>query len=274
MGVINLTPNSFSDGHENLTLDTVFEKIQSVLEWADILDFGAESTAPQSSKISAEEEFTRFERLLLPLVHRIDFKGKVLSIDTYKIDVMKEVKLALKGVDCKVMFNDVSGDVSDELLSFLSINSDLSYVVCDNLAPTRVQTGDHMDFLFKGENASYFQLFLTNMNKRLEKLKALKTEIYVDPAFGFSKSKEQNLYLLSRFSELHQEFGKPLVMGISRKSFLRPAGMDKSSSEHHGFLDQVAMNFHRGELGKSTLFRVHDPTPFSAYAYYSELAKV
>lgn len=208
MGVMNFTPNSFSDGGE---LDTP-EKIQKRLEQfgnIDALDIGAESTAPMNEPISHETEWQRLEPVI-PLIK----ETKNLSLDTYHPETVFKLYEILKR---PFIWNDVSGKFDESVERFLSLHPDNLYVFSHNLAPSRELTGKHMNYLsnsigqeFLEEVAAYFLPFKD------------RARVIFDPCFGFSKNYEQNWYLLENFAVLQARVKhSDWMLGISRKAFLR-----------------------------------------------------
>ncbi len=209
MGVINLTPNSFSDGGE-LSPSNFKKKLES-LGPIDALDLGAESTAPMNQSISWKEEWARLEPYL-PLIGH--FKG-ALSFDTYHPETIEEIVRYY--VDHRwfqdLFWNDVSGKFDGFVYDFLSMSENFHYILCHNLCPTRALTGRHMDYV--------------DPDLTLEKVAAFYSafripRIIFDPCLGFSKNYEQNWQILNRFDELQKLTGHDRwLLGFSRKSFLQ-----------------------------------------------------
>jgi dihydropteroate synthase len=209
MGVMNVTPNSFSDGGE-LSLSSFQKKIISFGE-VEALDIGAESTAPMNGPISWKEEWERLKPYM-PLLG--EYKG-ILSFDTYHTETIEEILRWYKdhGWDREIIWNDVSGKFDGLVYDFLSMSPKFSYVLCHNLAPTRALTGKHMD---------YVDPHLTLEKIRDFFLPFSIPRIIFDPCLGFSKTFEQNWEILNRFGELQKMTGHHRwLLGFSRKSFLR-----------------------------------------------------
>ena len=226
MGVINLTPNSFSDGGDFNQFHSFKNRFLELLKWAHIIDLGAESTAPFNSKISAKEELSRYEELFFPLLEELEDPHIEISIDTYKVDVFITVlkKINLKWPKTRVIFNDVSGAIDSELVDVLkSRELDFSYVFSHNLAPSREQTQNHMKYLSPSVGMDFFRENIRYFEEGLKRLSTFEKTIIIDPCFGFSKSREQNLYLLKNLKTFLLQFpvGLDCLVGISRKSFLR-----------------------------------------------------
>lgn len=208
MGVMNFTPNSFSDGGE---LDSP-EKIQKRLaQYGDLdaLDIGAESTAPMNAPISHETEWQRLQPAL-PLIKAT----KNLSLDTYHPETVFKLYEILKR---PFIWNDVSGKFDESVERFLSLDQGNWYVFSHNLAPERSLTGKHMNYQTNAQNED----FLNEVADYFMPFKD-RARIILDPCFGFSKSYEQNWYLLENFASLQKKVGhSDWMLGISRKAFLR-----------------------------------------------------
>lgn len=248
MGVMNVTPNSFSDGGE-VTPDNFLAKL-SALGPLDVLDIGAESTAPMNQSISWESEWER----LLPFMSLLkEFPG-ALSFDTYHPETVEEILryYVNHGWDRELIWNDVSGKFDGFVRDYLSLSPKFSYVLCHNLAPNRALAGKHMD---------YVDPDLTLEKVRDYLLPFAIPQVYFDPCLGFSKTYEQNWEILENFQKLQEMTGHgKWVIGFSRKSFLRkkfdlPLDKKQELDEIHGNLvEQYKMNW-RGEV----LVRTHRP---------------
>lgn len=271
MGVINITPNSFSDGGKFNDPQNFKRKFIDLCGWADIIDVGAESTAPFNQKVSENDELSRFEQYFYPLLKELSDPKKVISIDTYKVAVFKSVYLEIKNYwpQTKVIFNDVSGVIDEELLKLLKEQKDLTYVFSHNLVTTRNDTSDHMSLCSKkmGEE------FLKEYNKYFEDgLKGLEEfNVWVDPCFGFAKTREQNHLLLKNMPKLLECIPADIsvVYGISRKSFLRfPAELNIKEEKNKNLVDQMQVLLIKDLLEqcpkRKFIFRVHDENSLAA----------
>lgn len=274
MGVINLTPNSFSDGGCFNQSDSFEKHFCSLLKTASIIDLGAESTAPFNDPISIDEELKRYEEVFFPLLRTLPDPKSIISIDTYKVSVFKAVasKIKKSWPKTKIIFNDVSGSLDNELIDLLKDDSlDFSYVYSHNLAPNRGQTSHHMNYCLKVGNESLLKEIKNYFKNGLSKLKEIKREIIIDPCFGFSKTREQNHYLLSHMKEFLSAFDEeqPLLYGISRKSFLRlPPDMDIRDSENIKVLDHMQTllmdEIIKYNPDRKIIFRCHNDTSLKA----------
>lgn len=265
MGVLNLTPNSFSDGFK-LDIDESKKRFSNICSWADIIDIGCESTAPFNKAILDREELDRFKNFFYPLLPIIEGFSGAISIDTYKVSVFGEVYKEIRKFcpSAKIIFNDISGQVDDELLSFLTANPEVQYVLCHNLAPSRELANSHQGYTYEGDNiiedlAEFFQT-------RLEKLKDF--DVVLDPCFGFSKSREQNHYLLKEMKVLIQRFNQnSFVFGVSRKSFLQfPPKQDLSLDENLRTLTamETALIFDLRGYWEQLIVRTHEKSTVNA----------
>lgn len=204
MGILNITPDSFSDGGKYNDLDLAIRRVEELqVDGADIIDIGAESTRPYkgSEKISAEQELER----LLPVLEAVLPHCKVpVSIDTYKASV---AEAALK---CGAhMINDVWGLQYDVDMAGVVARYDVPVVVMHNKNEISYPDGimnDINDFLGKS-----IDIGIENGIKR--------ENIMIDPGIGFAKTVEQNLYIMSKLEQL-QVLGCPVLLGTSRKRFI------------------------------------------------------
>lgn len=266
MGVINITPNSFSDGNLYNSTQSFQKKIKSQKNWADIIDIGAESTAPKNSAISALDEFKRFEQTLLPFVQNHK-PLSTISIDTYKPEVFYEVYHLIKSYwpKTKIIFNDVSGVLDDDLYSlFGDKKMKFDYVLCHNRVKDRGDVQNHSKRIFKGTDDELLVEMIIFFKKAIDKLSFSKRKIIVDPCFGFAKSRTQNQFLLKNINKLISSLPieNAFLYGISRKSFLRfPKEMDAKTVENQMILDQMqAILIHKliqQNHRREFIFRLH-----------------
>ncbi len=210
MGIVNVTPDSFSDGGLHLDLEKATAHAMQLLEeGADIIDIGGESTRPGTKvAVSAEEELKR----VLPVITALKRQrpDTVISIDTYKASVAR----AASGAGAEIV-NDVGGLRWDAQMA-----STVAEIKCGVvLMHTR---GRPEEWRTLPAPADIFLLVKRELRERAEAavLAGVRRErIALDPGFGFGKNFEQNYPLLARFQDL-QSIGFPLVAGTSRKSFL------------------------------------------------------
>ncbi len=215
MGIVNVTPDSFSDGGEHVTPEAaIAHALQLLADGADIVDIGGESTRPganvgtNDSSVSAHEELRR----VLPVIAGIKKQKSdaVVSIDTYKSEVAK----AAVGAGAAIV-NDVSGFQWDSEMkkTLAGLNSGAVLMHTRGLPDTWHSLTPVADFVV---------LVKRELRERAEAavLAGIKRErIVLDPGFGFGKRFEENYPLLRRFHEFH-ELRYPLLAGVSRKSFI------------------------------------------------------
>ena len=267
MGVINITPNSFSDGGLAFSLDTFVEKWNQLLEQdVSILDIGAESTAPFNNPVDEKEEKDRFERMLFPILDTLNLP-KVLSIDTYRPSVFKFVYEEVKKVfpRQKFIWNDVSGILDKEVWDLLKECEDASYVLGHTLIKDRGDTSNHMAYQVEGEILDALEMHFNDGLKEFEK-RGIESRLIFDPLFGFSKSLEQNWQLVNKLPFLVKRFSveQKWLLGISKKSFLQrslPPNLTKTETlQYSEYLHSNILSRWMHQMGEHLLiFRVHDP---------------
>lgn len=270
LGVINITPNSFSDPQKKIIdHDQLLSQLKTFKDYPNlILDFGFESTAPMNTSITLEEERSRFDQFLAK-IKDVDLSNRWISFDTYRplnyAYFEEQFKTRYSGNG--FIFNDVSGVIDSELLEFLKKKIDQEnfyYIHSSTHIPSRDHVLDHMKFL---NEENIIQTSTTQFQKahQIFKENGLLPKIIFDPAFGFSKTYEQNWELINRFSELLinlKESGivQPWLIGLSKKSFLRKALPDSTdpfldSEILHAKIIKELLSKNLGHL----LFRVHNP---------------
>jgi dihydropteroate synthase len=207
MGVVNVTPDSFSDGGEWFEPDDgIRHGLDLLAEGADLLDVGGESTRPGATRPGAEEELRR----VMPVVRGLVDAGALVSIDTMHAEV---ARVALDAGASVV--NDVSGGLADPGMAPLVADAGVPFVVMHWRGHS-----DHMD-----ELARYDDVVADVRTELLQRVDALVQQgvdvdqLVLDPGFGFAKTGEHNLQLLGRLDEL-VALGRPLLVGASRKRFL------------------------------------------------------
>jgi dihydropteroate synthase len=269
MGVINITPNSFSDGGVFLDATNIQELINKFNESSRpyCLDFGAESSAPFNDAISDLEEWQRVEKYFLPLLKEgMIPKQTILSFDTYHIQTITKLMEMNELKEYEIIWNDISGQVDVEMLEILKAHPSLNYVLCHNLCPSRDRANFHMEYLDDSLNGKSLAMFF---EKRLSKLKDNGVDldrIILDPCFGFSKTKEQN-YLLLRQANEYIDLHDRWVLGVSKKSFLqamcpgetKELRREQSESFHMLILSQWMKSYQE----KNIFFRIHNPEIFN-----------
>lgn len=240
MGIVNITPDSFSDGGAHDAPDAAIAHARRLLaEGADILDLGGESTRPGSQAVDADAELRR----LLPVIEALRDCGAPLSVDTCKAQVMRAVLAA--GAD---MINDIYGFTLPGAIQAVA-GSDCGLCVMHMQGePRTMQDAPHYDDLL-GEVGG----FLDAQAQRLRAAGVHARRIVLDPGFGFGKTQTQNYELLRRLSELDAH-GYPVLVGLSRKSMIGAATGRPVQERLPGSLAGALACVARG----AAIVRVHD----------------
>ncbi len=245
MGIVNVTPDSFSDGGRfNDTGRAVEHALQLVTEGADILDIGGESTRPGAEPVEEAEELRR----VLPVIRAVRSATKALiSIDTMKASVARAAIDA--GAD---IINDVTGLRADAAMPRLAADTNVGIVVMHMTGtPQTMQSNPQYEDVV-AEVRAYFEKRLQLMEH--EGIAA--ERVVLDPGFGFAKTLEHNLTLLRELSQLSTL--RPLLIGISRKSTI--AKVIGSDAMDDRYWPTVALTAHAREHG-ARIVRVHDVKP-------------
>jgi dihydropteroate synthase len=236
MGVLNLTPDSFSDGGRFQALDAAVAHAKTmVAEGCDIVDIGGESTRPAAAPVPEAEELARVESVLSALVRLLDVP---LSIDTYKAAVA--ARAAEIGA---VVINDVWGLQRDAKMAAVVARSEAAVVITHN----RAERDGSVDIF--ADMRRFFDRSLA-----LAAQAGIRSEaIILDPGIGFGKTARQNVEALARIGDL-REYGFPILVGASRKAFLGSLTGDGIEATLVG---TVAVNLAAAAAG-AAIFRVHD----------------
>ncbi len=237
MGILNVTPDSFSDGgrYDDETA-AVMQARAMAQAGADIIDVGAESTRPGASPVSGEDEWRRLETVLPRLLAEIDAP---LSIDTYKAETARRA-VAL-GV-CLV--NDVWGLQKDERMAAVIAKSGAALVVMHN----RESVDPTIDIV--EDMRRFFDISLA----RAEKAGVMRERILLDPGVGFGKTMRQNFQCLAATADLVAAYGLPVLIGVSRKRLF--ADLLGAPLEDR-LIPTIVANL--GALARgAAVFRVHD----------------
>jgi dihydropteroate synthase len=207
MGVLNLTPDSFSDGGKFQTLEgAISHAEQMIREGVDIIDIGGESSRPGAQALPLDEELKR----LMPVIFALRDCGKPLSIDTYKPEVMREAILA--GVD---MINDIKGFCSAESKNAVADSSVGLCIMHMQSQPADMQNKPE----YTNVNAEVLN-FLHQQIKEFELLGVQRDRICIDPGFGFGKTLDHNISMMRQISRFQSALGLPLLAGVSRKAMI------------------------------------------------------
>ncbi len=219
MGVINVTPDSFYDGGAHAQSAAAIEHgLKLVVEGADILDIGGESTRPGSLPVDVAEELAR----ILPVLDALTRVGVPLSVDTTKPEVMRQAVAA--GAD---MINDVAAFRAPGALDVMADSAAALCIMHMQGEPRTMQSNPHYDDVV-AEVAG----FLQDRAHAAEALGIVKERIVLDPGFGFGKTLGHNLLLLKNLGRL-ADLGWPVLAGLSRKSMLgKITGRDVQDRVH------------------------------------------
>ncbi|WP_169930150.1 dihydropteroate synthase [Pseudidiomarina aestuarii] len=207
MGIVNTTPDSFSDGGKFSTLDRALRQVeQLVADGADYIDIGGESTRPGAASVGLQEELDR----VIPLVEAVRSRFAVnVSVDTSKAGVMQEAIRA--GV---AMINDVRALRAEGALDAIAASQVDVCLMHMQGEPRTMQHEPSYD-----DVASDVKTFLSDRVRACSEAGIDSSRIFLDPGFGFGKSIRHNYQLLQRLQAFH-ELGLPLLIGMSRKSML------------------------------------------------------
>jgi dihydropteroate synthase len=207
MGIVNVTPDSFSDGGRYATTSSAAAHCERLLaEGADILDIGGESSRPGSPPVSLEEE----RRRVLPVLRHAVTLGVPVSVDTYKAEIMREA-LEL-GAD---IINDIWGLRQPGALDAVTAHSNCGICIMHMHGEPQTMQRDPM----QGDAVPQVREFLQGVSRALQNRGVNRERIVWDPGIGFGKTVEQNFALLARQPELLSS-GHALLVGWSRKSSL------------------------------------------------------
>lgn len=241
-GVINVTPDSFSDGGETLAVGEALKRGRAMLDGgADILDVGGESTRPGAEPVSAEEERAR----VVPVVKGLSEMGALVSIDTRRAEVMAAAIDAGAGI-----VNDITALTGDG--DSLGLVADRGVAVV--LMHMQGDPGTMQDNP-QYENAAE-DVFgtLKDRVEACEEAGIPRGRIAVDPGIGFGKTVDHNLEILNRL-DLYQDLGTPVLLGVSRKSFIAKLSRNEAPKDRvPGSLAAVLAAWAQGVR----MFRVHD----------------
>ncbi|MCB1210744.1 MAG: dihydropteroate synthase [Verrucomicrobiales bacterium] len=243
MGIVNVTPDSFSDGGRFRDAGRAVEHaLRLISEGAEILDIGGESTRPGAEPVDVAEELRR----VLPVIRGVRSQTQVLiSIDTMKAAVARAALDA--GAD---ILNDVSGLRGDAAMQRLMAESDAGIVVMHMLGePRTMQKDPHYDDVV-AEVRTWFAQRLAI----LQEVGIAPERVLLDPGFGFGKTLDHNLALLRALPELTVG-DRPLMVGVSRKSMI--AHLLGSPAMEDRFWPTVALTAHVRDRGVG-IVRVHD----------------
>ena len=257
MGILNVTPDSFSDGGEYFDHDAAVKRgLAMIEEGADIIDIGGESTRPGAEEIDVSEEIAR----VIPVIRSLSEKtDAILSIDTRKSLVAKEAIMA--GAR---LINDVSGFVYDPQIIQVALHARVPVVLMHSQGtPANMQKNP----IYTNVIDEIYHFFGNQINFAIEK--GLSREfIIVDPGIGFGKSVQHNYEILKNLS-FFQSLGCPLLLGVSRKSFIGAVLNVDEKNRIFGTAAAVTASI----LNGAHIIRVHDIWEMKQVAQVTDIIK-
>jgi dihydropteroate synthase len=237
MGILNVTPDSFSDGGKFLRVDEAARHAQRMAgEGCDIVDVGAESTRPEAVPVPLAEELRRIEPILAQLVQTI---ATPISVDTYKAAVARRA--------CTIgaaVVNDIWGLQGDLAMADTVAECESAVIVMHN----RHHKDDNIDIV--DDMIGYFDRSLA----LAARAGILEERIILDPGVGFGKTARQHIEAIAAIGRLKSHFGRPILIGVSRKSFL---GSLLKVDIGNRLIGTLAANLAAAAAGADA-FRVHD----------------
>jgi dihydropteroate synthase len=245
LAILNVTPDSFSDGGKFYPVDDALRQAEKLLnDGADILDIGGESTRPNSEKVSVEEEIKR----VVPVIEKISKHFDIpVSIDTSKS------KVAEKAVEAGAeIINDISGLRFDEKIAEIAAKNKTGLVLMHSRGDFETM---HKQIPVENILTEITEGFKRSLEKA-EEYKLTKEQIVLDVGIGFSKNFKQNLELIAKLDKICEEFSEfPILVGASRKSFIGKILGDAPTDERiYGTLAANAVAVWNG----AKILRVHD----------------
>lgn len=242
MGIVNVTPDSFSDGGQFLDTDkAVAHALDLIAQGAEILDVGGESTRPGAVAVSEEEELRR----VIPVIEQLARQTQaVISIDTMKPAVAKAAVTAGASI-----INDVAANREDDTMWRVAAETGAGYI-CMHMQgnPRTMQANPHYEDVAR-EVGEFFEGRL----KRLAACGVAAEQVALDPGIGFGKLAEHNLQLLGVMGSFTR-YARPLVLGVSRKSFIGKFAAPNHPERLAGSLACACLAVERG----ANILRVHD----------------
>lgn len=242
MGILNATPDSFSDGGNFIELEAALNHIgRMVSQGATIIDIGGESTRPGSEPVAEQEELDR----VLPILEKAipEFPNTFFSIDTTKYQVAEEaLKLGAHFV------NDVSGMQKEPGLADLCVRYQAGYIMMHSQGDPKTMQDDPT---YEDVVNDVYRFFENQLEKVKEQ--GLK-RVIIDPGIGFGKTLDHNLSLLANLREF-KKMGHPIMVGASRKSMIGTILNDRSVDDR--VTGSVAAHYHAMMQG-ANIIRVHD----------------
>lgn len=241
MGILNVTPNSFSDGGHHLSLEAAIDRAERMIaDGVDIIDIGGESTRPGAQPLPLQQELDR----VMPVVYALRDCGKPLSVDTYKPKVMREALIA--GAD---MINDINGFRESGAVGEVKDSDCALCIMHMQGGPQTMQNHPlYMDVVAEVTD------FLHERTSELIAAGIGRARLCVDPGFGFGKTLEHNLTLLKNLDTIQHALDLPLLAGLSRKGMLGAITGKDLNERLAGSLGAALLAANNG----ASIVRVHD----------------
>ena len=260
MGIVNVTPDSFSDGGQYNRIDLAFERVkQLVLSGASIIDVGGESTRPGADEVSEQEELDRVITIIKKISNELDVW---ISVDTCKAAVMKAALDAGAHI-----INDIKALTADHAVDVVAKYNCPVCLMHMKGQPKNMQDDPHYDDLIGDISSFLFERIDTCLNAGISR-----DRIIIDPGFGFGKTLDQNYKLLGQLDRF-LSFGLPLLVGMSRKSMI---GNLINANVDERVIGSVAAHLYAVQKGANIL-RVHDVKEMSealkVYLYANQYSK-
>ena len=247
MGILNVTPDSFSDGGRFYKTSQAISRAQSMVEeGVDIIDIGGESTRPFSEPVSAEEEIRR----VIPVVRELAKTLPVpISVDTCKAEVAEQAILAGASI-----INDISAMEMDPRMSRVVSESKVPVILMHMKgSPRTMQENPHYD-----DVVTEIYQYLENAIRKAEESDIPRSMIIADPGLGFGKTITHN-FLLLKHLPVFLKLGVPLLVGSSRKAFIRKTlGVVEGKDMSHAIETGTQATVSAAVLGGAHIVRVHD----------------
>ncbi len=252
MGILNVTPDSFSDGGKFFAPEAAMKQARKLAsDGADIIDIGGESTRPGHTPVSAEEELARLEPFLGELINSLDIP---FSVDTSKARVAR--RAAELGVS---VVNDVWGFQRDPAMADTIAETGMAAVLMHN----RESTDPSLDIV------ADMRHFFDRSIKLADAAAIPRARLILDPGIGFGKDRAQNYAALAHLAAL-EDYGLPILVGVSRKSLLAESG---AAPDDLTLIRTIAANLAAAANG-AAIFRVHDPAEhIAAFKVFDAIAR-
>ena len=263
MGVLNVTPDSFSDGGKFGDVDQAINRALDIeAEGADILDIGGESTRPGSLAVSAEEEAAR----IFPVLQQLQGRLRIpISVDTTKLEIARGA--IQRGAE---IINDISGLRFETGLADLAAEAGAALVLMHSRGtPETMQKLPPVEDIF-AEVISELRWSVEQATER----GVQRSKLILDPGIGFGKTAQQNLQLINQLDRLTAEFNLPVLLGTSRKSFIKRTLDEQMTAtkrdDERERLAGTAASIAVGVLHGARIVRVHDVAEMTAVVRLTE----